>query len=211
VDLVPPGSDRRLIHDLSLEVAASQRVLVVGPSGCGKTSFLRLVSGLWPPAAGEVERPPLSELLFIPQKPYMILGSLREQLCYPQDPQRFSDEHLRSVLEEVRLGALVQRYPDFEIKQDWPRLLSLGEQQRLAFARLLLNSPRFVVLDEATSALDVSTEQHLYGLLAQREMAFVSVGHRPTLKAFHNLVLELDGLGGWKLMPAASYTFNSGV
>jgi putative ATP-binding cassette transporter len=211
VDLVPPGSDRRLIRDLSLEVAPSQRVLVVGPSGCGKTSFLRLVSGLWPPAAGEVERPPLSELLFIPQKPYMILGSLREQLCYPQDPQRFSDEHLRSVLEEVRLGALVQRYPDFEIKQDWPRLLSLGEQQRLAFARLLLNSPRFVVLDEATSALDVSTEQHLYELLAQREMAFVSVGHRPTLKAFHNLVLELDGLGGWKLMPAASYTFNSGV
>jgi putative ATP-binding cassette transporter len=211
VDLVPPGSDRRLIHDLSLEVAPSQRVLVVGPSGCGKTSFLRLVSGLWPPSAGEVERPPLSELLFIPQKPYMILGSLREQLCYPQDPQRFSDEHLRSVLEEVRLGALVQRYPDFDIKQDWPRLLSLGEQQRLAFARLLLNSPRFVVLDEATSALDVSTEQHLYELLAQREMAFVSVGHRPTLKSFHNLVLELDGQGGWKLMPAASYTFNSGV
>ena len=211
VDLVPPQSDRRLIHDLSLEVGADQRVLVVGPSGCGKTSFLRLVSGLWPPAAGEVERPPLSELLFIPQKPYMILGSLREQLCYPQDPQRFSDEHLRSVLEEVRLGALVQRYPDFDIKQDWPRLLSLGEQQRLAFARLLLNSPRFVVLDEATSALDVSTEKHLYDLLTQREMAFVSVGHRPTLKSFHNLVLELDGQGGWKLMPAASYTFSSGV
>jgi putative ATP-binding cassette transporter len=211
VDLVPPNSDRRLIHDLSLEVGANQRVLVVGPSGCGKTSFLRLVSGLWPPAAGEVERPPLSELLFIPQKPYMLLGSLREQLCYPQDPQRFSDEHLRSVLEEVRLGALVHRYPDFDIKQDWPRLLSLGEQQRLAFARLLLNSPRFVVLDEATSALDVSTEEHLYALLTQREMAFVSVGHRPTLKAFHNLVLELDGQGGWKLMPATSYTFNSGV
>ncbi|MFZ9947181.1 MAG: ABC transporter ATP-binding protein/permease, partial [Vulcanococcus sp.] len=211
VDLVPPQSDRRLIHDLSLEVGPAQRVLVVGPSGCGKTSFLRLVSGLWPPAAGQVERPPLSELLFIPQKPYMLLGSLREQLCYPQDPQRFSDEHLRSVLEEVRLGSLVQRYPDFDIKQDWPRLLSLGEQQRLAFARLLLNSPRFVVLDEATSALDVSTEQHLYALLAQREMAFVSVGHRPTLKAFHNLVLELDGQGGWKLMPATSYTFNSGV
>jgi len=211
VDLVPPNSDRRLIHDLSLEVAPGQRVLVVGPSGCGKTSFLRLVSGLWAPAAGEVQRPPLSELLFIPQKPYMILGSLREQLCYPQDPQRFSDEHLRSVLEQVRLGTLVQRYPDFDIKQDWPRLLSLGEQQRLAFARLLLNSPRFVVLDEATSALDVATEKHLYQLLSQREMSFVSVGHRPSLKPFHNLVLELDGQGAWKLIPAASYDFNSGV
>ena len=209
VDLVPPGAERRLIRDLSFEVGPEQRVLVVGPSGCGKTSLLRLVSGLWAPAAGSVERPPISELLFIPQKPYMILGSLREQLCYPLEPERFSDEHLRSVLEEVRLGELVQRYPDFDIKQDWPRLLSLGEQQRLAFARLLLNSPRFVVLDEATSALDVATEKHLYGLLSQREMAFVSVGHRPTLKTFHTNVLELDGQGGWKLMPAASYTFNA--
>jgi putative ATP-binding cassette transporter len=211
VDLVPPQGGRRLIHDLSLEVAPHQRVLVVGPSGCGKTSFLRLVSGLWPAAAGSVQRPPQSELLFIPQKPYMILGSLREQLCYPLDPQRFSDQHLRSVLEEVRLSELVQRYPDFDIKQDWPRLLSLGEQQRLAFARLLLNSPRFVVLDEATSALDVGTEKHLYQLLVQREMAFVSVGHRPTLTAFHDTVLELDGQGGWKLQPAAGYTFNAGA
>ncbi|MFM8258286.1 MAG: ABC transporter ATP-binding protein/permease, partial [Vulcanococcus sp.] len=209
VDLIPPGSERRLIRDLSLEVGPEQRVLVVGPSGCGKTSLLRLVSGLWAPSAGSVERPPISELLFIPQKPYMILGSLREQLCYPLDPQRFSDDHLRSVLEEVRLPELIQRYPDLDIKQDWPRLLSLGEQQRLAFARLLLNSPRFVVLDEATSALDVATEKHLYGLLSQREMAFVSVGHRPTLKPFHTNVLELDGQGGWKLMPAASYTFNA--
>ena len=211
VDLVPPQGGRRLIHDLSLEVAPHQRVLVVGPSGCGKTSFLRLVSGLWPAAAGTVQRPPQSELLFIPQKPYMILGSLREQLCYPLDPQRFSDQHLRSVLEEVRLSELVQRYPDFDIKQDWPRLLSLGEQQRLAFARLLLNSPRFVVLDEATSALDVGTEKHLYQLLVHREMAFVSVGHRPTLTSFHDTVLELDGLGAWKLHPAASYTFNAGA
>jgi putative ATP-binding cassette transporter len=170
-----------------------------------------MVSGLWPPAAGQVERPPLLELLFIPQKPYMILGSLREQLCYPQNPSRFTDEHLRSVLEEVCLLELVQRYPDFDIKQDWQRLLSLGEQQRLAFARLLLNSPRFVVLDEATSALDVTTEKRLYQLLTQREMAFVSVGHRPTLKAFHDTVLELDGQGGWKLLPAASYDFNPGA
>jgi putative ATP-binding cassette transporter len=211
VDLVPPQSDRLLIRDLSLEVGFNQRVLVVGPSGCGKTSLLRMVSGLWPPAAGQVERPPLLELLFIPQKPYMILGSLREQLCYPQNPSRFTDEHLRSVLEEVCLLELVQRYPDFDIKQDWQRLLSLGEQQRLAFARLLLNSPRFVVLDEATSALDVTTEKRLYQLLTQREMAFVSVGHRPTLKAFHDTVLELDGQGGWKLLPAASYDFNPGT
>ena len=206
-DLVPPRSSRTLIHDLSLEVDRNQRLLVVGPSGCGKTSFLRMVSGLWPPAAGQVQRPREGELLFIPQKPYMLLGSLREQLCYPLQPERFSDAQLRHVLEQVRLPELVQRYPDLDIKQDWPRLLSLGEQQRLAFARLLLNGPRFVVLDEATSALDVATEKHLYELLCQREMAFVSVGHRPTLTAFHDTVLELDGQGGWRLLPAAGYDF----
>ena len=205
VDLLPPRSNRYLIRDLSLTVDRQQRLLVVGPSGCGKTSFLRLVSGLWPAAAGRVERPPVGDLLFIPQKPYMVLGSLREQLSYPQAPDRFSDEQLRHVLEQVRLAELVKRYPDLEIKQDWPRLLSLGEQQRLAFARLLLNSPCFVVLDEATSALDVATESYLYGLLSQREMAFVSVGHRPTLTSFHDTVLELEGTGSWRLLPAAGY------
>ena len=205
VDLVLPRSQRCLIRDLSLEVNNHQRLLVVGPSGCGKTSFLRLVSGLWPAAAGHVERPPLGDLMFIPQKPYMLLGSLKEQLCYPLPTDRFSDEQLRHVLEQVRLSQLVSRYPDLEIKQDWPRLLSLGEQQRLAFARLLLNSPCFVVLDEATSALDVATESHLYSLLSERDMAFVSVGHRPTLTAFHDTVLELDGSGAWRLLPAAGY------
>ena len=205
VDLAPPRSNRLLVRDLSVEVAPHQRLLVVGPSGCGKTSFLRTVSGLWPPASGLVERPPEGDLLFIPQKPYMLLGSLREQLCYPQDAERFHDEQLRHVLEQVRLPELVRRYPDLDIKQDWPRLLSLGEQQRLAFSRLLLSSPGFVVLDEATSALDVATERHLYSLLTEREMAFVSVGHRPTLTEFHDTVLELDGLGGWRLLPAAGY------
>ena len=208
VDLSPPSTDRVLIRDLSLSLDPRQRLLVVGPSGCGKTSLLRLVSDLWEPkSGGEVKRPPAGELLFVPQKPYMLLGTLREQLCYPLCPDRFGDDQLRAVLEQVRLPELVSRYPNLDIKQDWPRLLSLGEQQRLAFARLLLNAPHMVVLDEATSALDVATERHLYNLLCQREMAFISVGHRPTLKAFHDTVLELDGLGGWQLMPAASYEF----
>jgi len=206
--VVPPGTSQTLVKNINLEVGPSQRVLVVGPSGCGKTSLLRLVSGLWPSGSGEVERPPLGELMFIPQKPYMLLGSLREQLCYPLDQARFSDSQLRNVLEEVNLAGMISRYPDLGIQQDWPRLLSLGEQQRLAFARLLLNSPQFAVLDEATSALDVATERRLYGLLAQRDMAFISVGHRPTLTAFHNTVLQLDGSGGWSLLPAANYVFD---
>ena len=124
-----------------------------------------------------------------------------------RDRARFRDEHLRAVLDQVMLGKLLQRYPDLDIKQDWPRLLSLGEQQRLAFARLLLNSPKVVVLDEATSALDVETESRLYSLLRDREVAFISVGHRPTLKDFHDTVLELSGDHDWRLIPATSYDF----
>ena len=204
-DLYTPKGEVPVIRDLNLSVAEHDKVLVVGPSGCGKTSLLRMISGLWSPRRGSVERPETGDLLFIPQKPYMLLGSLREQLCYPSDEERFSDAQLRSVLEQVNLPQLVSRYPDLDIKQDWPRILSLGEQQRLAFGRLLLNSPRYVVLDEATSALDVKTEKLLYELLVERDLAFISVGHRPSLKSFHTNVLQLEGNGDWRLMPAANY------
>ena len=204
VELIPPGSDRPLIRDLSFCLQQGERLLVMGPSGCGKTSLLRLVSGLWPVSSGQVQRPPVGELMFIPQKPYMLLGSLRQQLCYPQDPAAFSDDQLRHVLGEVLLPDLLWRYPDLDIRQDWPRLLSLGEQQRLAFARLLLCSPRFVVLDEATSALDGAAEQLLYGQLLRRRMGLISVGHRPSLRLYHDRLLELDGRGGWRLDPLPS-------
>ena len=209
VNLTPPGSDRMLIRDLSLSLEEQQRLLVVGPSGCGKTSFLRLVSGLWPGSGdGELQRPAAGELLFIPQKPYMLLGTLREQLCYPAEEDRFSDDQLKAVLEEVKLDQMIERYPNLDVKQDWPRILSLGEQQRLAFGRLLLNAPRFVVLDEATSALDVKLEKHLYKLLKDRDLAVISVGHRHTLIEFHDSVLQLVGDGSWRLIPSASYDFD---
>ena len=154
-----PFADRLLTKDLNLSISSGQRLLVVGPSGCGKTSLLRVISGLWASPTGQVSTPATGDLLFIPQRPYMTLGSLREQLCYPLDCDRFSDEHLQAVLKEVQLQSVLDRYPSFDVRQDWPRLLSLGEQQRLAFARLLLNAPKVVVLDEATSALDVGTER----------------------------------------------------
>ena len=204
-DLYPPNGGQQIINDLSLNVEESEKLLVVGPSGCGKTSLLRMISGLWNPRQGSVQRPASGDLLFIPQKPYMILGSLREQLCYPADEDRFSDDQLKAVLEEVRLLQIVERYPDLDVKQDWPRILSLGEQQRLAFGRLLLNAPRFVVLDEATSALDVKIEKHLYKLLEDRDLAVISVGHRSTLIDFHDSVLELLGNGKWRLIPTATY------
>jgi len=206
-----PGSNQLLADDLNLTVGRGQRVLVVGPSGCGKTSLLRVASGLWETEAGTVARPPVGALLFVPQKPYMLLGSLREQLSYPLPEGSFDDSQLRSALHSVRLPHLVERYPDLGVKQDWPRLLSLGEQQRLAFARLVLNEPKFAVLDEATSALDVFTEQMLYDQLTAKGVAVISVGHRPTLAKYHDQVLELRGNGGWRLMDAASYDFAAAV
>ena len=206
-NLSAPRSDKLIIKNLSLSITDNESLLVVGPSGCGKTSLLRMISGLWTPENGLIQKPKTGDLLFIPQKPYMILGSLREQLCYPTQVDKFSDDHLISVLHEVNLKSLSERYPNLDIKQDWPRILSLGEQQRLAFARLLLNSPHFAVLDEATSALDIETEKHLYNLLKERELSIISVGHRPTLKDFHQNVLELNGEGGWKLLTAENYNF----
>ncbi len=206
-DLLPPGSNKSIIKNLNLSIEAKQSLLVVGPSGCGKTSLLRMISGLWEPNKGVVKKPKTGDLLFIPQKPYMLLGSLREQLCYPTEVAKYSDEQLTSVLNEVNLKTLVDRYPNLDIKQDWPRILSLGEQQRLAFARLLLNSPSFAVLDEATSALDIETEKKLYNLLQERELSLISVGHRPSLKDFHENILELNGKGDWKLFTSDKYNF----
>ena len=206
-DLCPPGSNKTIIKNLNLSIDNNQSLLVVGPSGCGKTSLLRMISGLWEPDQGVIKKPKIGELLFIPQKPYMLLGSLREQLCYPTEVKKFSDEHLTSVLHEVNLKTLVDRYPNLDIKQDWPRILSLGEQQRLAFARLLLNSPRFAVLDEATSALDINTEKKLYSLLKERELSLISVGHRPSLKDFQENILELNGQGDCKLLTSDKYNF----
>jgi len=208
-DLFPPGSDKAIIKNLNLSIEINQSLLVVGPSGCGKTSLLRMISGLWEPSQGSIKKPKIGDLLFIPQKPYMLLGSLREQLCYPTEVDKFSDDHLISVLNEVNLDSLVERYPNLDVKQDWPRILSLGEQQRLAFARLLLNSPRFAVLDEATSALDIETEKRLYNLLRERELSLISVGHRPSLKDFHDNILELNGKGDWKLFTTDKYNFKN--
>ena len=151
------------------------------------------------PSAGLVERPATGDLLFIPQKPYLLLGSLREQLCYPSDQDFFTDSQLTNVMEKVNLPQLVRRYPDLDVKQDWQRILSLGEQQRLAFARLLLNSPRYVVLDEATSALDVKRNGCSMNS-SLSVMSPLSVSVTDLLDAIPLQVLELHGNGDWRLL-----------
>ncbi|MEI8251784.1 MAG: ATP-binding cassette domain-containing protein [Synechococcus sp. ELA057] len=199
-----PARQQPLVRELDLELQAGERLLITGPSGCGKTSLLRVLAGLVPPGGGELSWPADPSLMVLPQKPYLPLGSLRDQVLFPSTDLPGADERrLRDLLALVRLEDLSQRTLDLGQRDDWERLLSGGEQQRLAFARLLLHRPALVVLDEATSALDGANESHLYNLLIGAGCALISVGHRPSLRAFHQRELVLDGQGGWSLSALA--------
>ena len=144
--------------------------------------------------------------MFLPQRPYMLLGNLRSQLLYPNSSSEVTDEFLQKILEQVNLGNLSKRLGGFDRELEWADILSLGEQQRLAFARLLLSKPRYAILDESTSALDVENEKHLYQLLKKTGTTFISVGHRPTLIPYHEQVLKLGGHGDWQLISTEEYS-----
>ena len=196
-----PNLQQTLIEDLSLELPSGQGLLVVGPSGCGKSSLLRALAGLWEKGEGAIVRPALNEILFLPQRPYMIFGTLRDQLLYPHTNADVEDEKLKEVLKLVNLADLSDRFGGFEVEKDWTSVLSMGEQQRLSFARLLLSQPDYAILDEATSALDVDNEEYLYKQLLTTETTFISVGHRPTLTNYHQMVLKLSEEKQWQLQP----------
>ncbi|MDV3349584.1 ABC transporter ATP-binding protein/permease [Leptothoe sp. LEGE 181152] len=202
--ILTPNSSQTLVQDLSLQVGANDRLLIVGASGCGKSSLLRAIAGLWTNGQGQILRPEVRDMLFLPQRPYMLLGTLREQLTYPHNYQH-PEVTLLNVLEQVNLGGLPERFGGLDTIHDWLSVLSLGQQQRLAFARVLLSQPRYVMLDEATSALDIENERHLYQLLAETETAYVSVGHRPSLLEYHHRVLELRGDQPWQVASSAAY------
>ncbi len=207
--LQTPDYRRTLVVDLSLEIKAAEGLLIVGASGGGKSSLLRAVAGLWDAGSGNIKRPPLSDMLFLPQRPYMIIGNLRAQLLYPSETRTASDEELHNVLKAVNLPDLVERCGGFDIEADWGKILSLGEQQRVAFARVLLASPRYVILDEATSALDSENEEELYQRLFDMGATLISVSHRLNIRKYHKHVLELLGDGTWRVFPAEGLDIGS--
>lgn len=199
--LLTPGGERIIVADLTLTVEPGQGLMVVGASGAGKSSLLRALAGLWYRGSGRIVAPLEHEAMFLPQQPYMLLGPLRSQLLYPDMAREVEDVELMRLLERVRLPDLAERFGGLDAERDWEKVLSIGEQQRLAFARALLARPRYVLLDEATSALDPANEEHLYRELLAAGTTPVSVSHHATLEKYHRQVLELSGEGAWKLRP----------
>ncbi len=203
--VMTPDRLRTLVHEVSLQVEPGRGLLIAGGSGGGKSSLLRAIAGLWTAGSGRIERPGPDQMVFLPQHPYMALGTLRDQLLYPDRVRRIDDAALQRLLERVNLGALADRLGGLSAEHDWAKVLSIGEQQRLAFARVLLAEPRYAMLDEATSALDGANEEILYRELAATRTTPVSVSHRGGLVRFHRDVLELPGDGSWRILPAEGY------
>jgi putative ATP-binding cassette transporter len=196
-----PKDGRTLIKDLSLEVPEGRRLLVVGPNGVGRSSLIRATAGLWCNGAGTICRPPLGEVMFLPQRPYLVPGSLRDQLIYAATQTRITDDEIRDVLNLVKFEPVLERVGGLDVEHDWGKILSLSEQQQLALAELLLAEPRFAFLDEATSALNPSRAQAIYRALERTPITYVSVANDLNLIEFHDELLELSLSGSWRLAP----------
>jgi putative ATP-binding cassette transporter len=185
------SNGRIVIADASVVIELGEKVLITGESGTGKSTLIRALAGLWPWGSGAIELPSGKRLAFVPQKPYMPMGTLREVLLYPEAESRVSDDVVIAALQRCGLGYLARRLDE---EERWDQTLSGGERQRVAFARLLIQKPDIIIMDEATSALDEDSQTSLLGLLEEELAAatVISVGHRPGLEDFHDRKITLE-------------------
>ncbi|KAK0183235.1 hypothetical protein PV327_001295 [Microctonus hyperodae] len=208
VPIVTPNCEV-IVSSLTIEIQPGDHLLITGPNGCGKSSLFRIISGLWPVYGGTLTRPADSwsmrtgrpAMFYIPQKPYMTVGCLREQITYPADSKRdkCTDEKLLALLDLVDLRLLAEREPDgLDAMGDWDSTLSGGEKQRLAMTRLFYHTPQYALLDECTSAVSLEVEGSMYETAKQRGITLLTITHRiSSLSKYHRYVLRFDGDGGW--------------
>ncbi|CAH3986668.1 unnamed protein product [Pieris brassicae] len=201
VPLVTPNGDV-LIKELTFEVKSGINVLVCGPNGCGKSSMFRMLGELWPIFGGTLIKPPKGKLFYVPQRPYMTLGTFRDQIIYPQTRDEMirrgrTDEELERYLDIVQLSYLVTRDGGWDAVEDWMDVLSGGEKQRIAMARLFYHAPQFAILDECTSAVSVDVEGQMYQYCREMGISLFTVSHRKSLWQHHDHYLQMDGRGGY--------------
>ncbi|XP_026148220.1 ATP-binding cassette sub-family D member 3a isoform X1 [Mastacembelus armatus] len=212
--LATPNGDI-LIRDLTFEVRSGTNVLVCGPNGCGKSSLFRVLGELWPLFGGQLTKPERGKLFYVPQRPYMTLGSLRDQVIYPDtyDEQRkkgISDQVLKEYLDNVQLGHILEREGTWDSVQDWMDILSGGEKQRMAMARLFYHKPQFAILDECTSAVSVDVEDYIYSHCRTVGISLFTVSHRKSLWKHHEYYLHMDGRGNYEFKPITEETVEFG-
>eukprot|EP00258_Populus_trichocarpa_P017949 XP_006380421.2 ABC transporter D family member 1 isoform X1 [Populus trichocarpa] len=204
VKVVTP-SGNVLVQDLTLKVESGSNLLITGPNGSGKSSLFRVLGGLWPLVSGHIVKPGVGsdlnkEIFYVPQRPYTAVGTLRDQLIYPltadQEIEPLTHSGMVELLKNVDLEYLLDRYPP-EKEVNWGEELSLGEQQRLGMARLFYHKPKFAILDECTSAVTTDMEERFCAKVQATGTSCITISHRPALVAFHDVVLSLDGEGGW--------------
>uniref|UniRef100_A0AAR2ILD8 ABC transporter domain-containing protein n=1 Tax=Pygocentrus nattereri TaxID=42514 RepID=A0AAR2ILD8_PYGNA len=212
--LATPNGDI-LIRDLSFEVKSGTNVLVCGPNGCGKSSLFRVLGELWPLFGGSLTKPERGKLFYVPQRPYMTLGSLRDQVIYPdtyedQKKKGISDQVLKEYLDNVQLGHILDREGSWDTVQDWMDVLSGGEKQRMAMARLFYHKPQFAILDECTSAVSVDVEDYIYSHCRKVGITLFTVSHRKSLWKHHEYYLHMDGRGNYEFKPITAETVEFG-
>ena len=201
VPIVSPNGDV-LVRKLNFTVKRGEHLLIVGPNGCGKSSLFRILGGLWPIYGGIVRKPPFSDIFYIPQRPYLSCGTLRQQIIYPDGVREMrdrgvTDADLLRILNVVEIGHIVDRVCGWEAEEEWRDVLSGGLQQRVAMARLFYHAPKFAILDECTSSVTLEIEKIMYNEAKALGITLMTVSHRRSLWKYHDMILQFDGQGGY--------------